>query len=233
MEIIKDLITVNNFMVGRKGWTPDRIGIHVTEGSEAATESWFDNESSDVSSHYIVSRKPEIRQEVLEKDTAWTQGRVSNPTAKIVKERQNVNPNYYFISIEHEGTGNEDLTDAQRMASAWLINDIRSRFPKITLDRDHIIMHREVYDKKTCPGKIDVDKLIQAARDLEASTTVNKMLTPKVVWSEYFKDYLIVTKVVSDTEWYFVPFQKVVMMTSVTSKALTPLSQMKASPTAG
>lgn len=228
MEIIKDLITVNNFGLGRKGWTPDRIGIHVTEGSETATENWFDNDSSDVSSHYIVSRKPEIRQEVLEKDTAWTQGRVSNPTAKIVKERQNVNPNYYFISIEHEGTGLEDLTDAQRMASAWLINDIRSRYPKITLDRDHIVMHREIYDKKSCPGKIDIDKLIQAAKDLETSSNGIKMLTPKIVYSDYFKDFLIVTKVISDSDWYFIPFQQITKLSAV--KAQTPLSQMKANP---
>jgi len=96
MQIVQDLLTVNNFMHGRKGWTPDRIGIHVTEGSESATESWFDNESSDVSSHFIVSKVGGIKQEVLMSDTAWTQGRIDHPTAKIVLARQNVNPNYYF-----------------------------------------------------------------------------------------------------------------------------------------
>jgi N-acetylmuramoyl-L-alanine amidase len=224
MKIIKDLITVNNFTKGRKGWEPDRIGIHVTEGSESATESWFDNEASDVSSHYIVSKIGEIRQEVLEEDSAWTQGRVFNPTAKVIREREHVNPNYYFISIEHEGDGNSDLTDAQRIASAELIADIISRWPKIKLDREHIIGHREIYAKKTCPGKIDIDKLIQVAGNF-----LNKpMLTPKIVYSDYFKDYLIVTKVVSDTEWYFVPFQQVVKSSSV--RAQTKLSEMKNAP---
>lgn len=227
MEIVQDLIAVNNFMVGRKGWTPDRIGIHVTEGSESATESWFDNESSDVSSHFIVSKVGGIKQEVLMKDTAWTQGRVNNPTAKIVLARQNVNPNYYFISIEHEGNGLEDLTDVQRNASAWLINFIRSNYPKIQLDRDYIIGHHEIYRLKTCPGKIDIDKLIGVAKQLEG----NKMLKPRIVWSDYFKDYLIITKVVSDTEWYFTPFKQLTALSSLRAQA--PLSTMKDEPTNG
>lgn len=227
MEIVQDLITVNNFMVGRKGWTPDRIGIHVTEGSENATESWFDNESSDVSSHFIVSKAGGIKQEVLMKDTAWTQGRVNNPTAKIVLARTNVNPNYYFVSIEHEGNGLEDLTDAQRNASAWLINYIRSVYPRIQLDRDFIIGHHEVYSLKTCPGKIDIDKLIAVAKQLEKSNP--KMLTPKVVYSDYFKDYLVVTKVLSDTDWYFIPFQQLIKLSSIRAQA--PLSTMKNAPT--
>lgn len=227
MEIVQDLIAVNNFMVGRKGWTPDRIGIHVTEGSESATESWFDNESSDVSSHFIVSKVGGIKQEVLMKDTAWTQGRVNNPTAKIVLARQNVNPNYYFISIEHEGNGLEDLTDVQRNASAWLINFIRSNYPKIQLDRDYIIGHHEIYSLKTCPGKIDIDKLIGVAKQLEG----NKMLKPRIVWSDYFKDYLIITKVVSDTEWYFTPFKQLTVLSSLRAQA--PLSTMKDEPTNG
>jgi len=228
-EIVQDLISVNNFMVGRKGWTPDRIGIHVTEGSEAATESWFDNESSDVSSHFIVSKVGGIKQEVSLKDTAWTQGRKSNPTAKIVLARQNVNPNYYFISIEHEGNGLEDLTDVQRNASAWLINFIRQQYPKIQLDRDYIIGHHEIYDKKTCPGKINIDKLIAVAKQLEASEKT--MARPKIVWSDYFKDYLIVVKVISNEEWYFVPFKQLMIKESL--KAQTPLNEMKDEPING
>lgn len=226
LTIIPDLISVNNFTVGRKGWTPDRIVIHVTEGSEQAAESWFDADVSDVSSNYIVSKLGVIKQEVLEKDSAWAQGRVFEPTAKVVKERVNVNPNYYCISIEHEGTGNEDLTDIQRMKSGELIADIIKRNPKITFDRDHILKHHEIFAKKTCPGKIDINKLMEVAGHyLNIAQT---MLTPKVVYSDYFKDYLIVTKYVSDTEWYFVPFQQLVKGSSV--RAQTSLSQMPASP---
>lgn len=227
--IVQDLIKVDNFGHGRKGWTPDRIGIHVTEGSESATESWFDDDSSDVSSHFIVSKVGGIKQEVLMADTAWTQGRVDHPTAKIVLERKGINPNWYFISIEHEGNGLEDLTEPQRNASAWLINYIRNQYPKITLDRDHIIGHHEVYSLKTCPGKIDIDKLIGVAKQLESNET--KMLTPKIVWSDYFKDYLIVTKFVSDDEWYFIPFKQLTVLSNI--KAQAPLSTMSNAPVNG
>jgi len=96
-------------------------------------------------------------------------------------------------------------------------------------DREHIIGHHEVYSLKTCPGKIDIDKLIMVAKNLETNDI--NMLTPKFVWSDYFRDYLIITKVISDTEWYFIPFQKLMIKDSLRNQI--PLSQMKDAPTNG
>jgi hypothetical protein len=217
-EIKKNLVTVNNFGVGRKGWTPDHIVIHVEEGSEQATESWFDTDSSDVSAHYGVDKKGNIEQFVLESDSAWANGRVDHPTAKVVLDRPNVNPNYYTISIEHEGSGLEDLTDAQRKASAWLVSDIARRY-NIPLDREHVLRHHEIYSLKTCPGMINVDALLELAK---IPNTENSTI-PKIVWSDYFKEYLIVTKYNSDGDWYFLPLSKVGFTGSM--KAQTPLSQ--------
>jgi hypothetical protein len=36
----------------------------------------------------------------------------------------------------------------------------------IPLDRTHIFGHREVFSKKTCPGLISVDRIVQMARKL-------------------------------------------------------------------
>lgn len=226
MEIIKDLITVNNFTKGRKGWQPDRIVIHVTEGSEQATESWFDAEESDVSSHFINSKKGVIKQEVELADSAWTQGRVDNPTAKIVLERKNVNPNYYCISIEHEGDGTQPLTPEQKISSVWLIRYLVGLYPKILFDRDHILGHHEIYSKKTCPGKIDVDELVRLAMVKDVISQGIQMNVGKIVYSDYFKSYLIVTRYVSDTDWSF----KLLAPTGTETRAQTPLSQMKLTP---
>jgi N-acetylmuramoyl-L-alanine amidase CwlA len=220
MEIKENLISVNNFGTGRKGWSPDRIVIHVEEGTEQATDSWFSNDSSDVSAHYGIDKKGNIEQFVLERDTAWANGRVDHPTAKIVLARPNVNPNYYTISIEHEGTGLEDLTDEQRKSSAWLVADIARRYD-ILLDRDHVLRHHEIYSLKTCPGAIDVDKILELAKMPIPENSV----IPKIVWSDYFKEYLIVTKYNSDSDWYFLPLSKVGFTGSL--KAQTPLSQFK------
>jgi hypothetical protein len=203
MEIIRDIISANNFAKGRKGWIPDRIVIHVTEGSEQAAESWFDAEESDVSAHFIISKKGVIKQEVELEDSAWAQGRVFEPTAKIVIERQNVNPNLYCISIEHEGDGNEPLTPEQKIASVWLIRYLVGKYPKILYDRDHILKHHEIYAKKTCPGKIDVDELVRLAAVKES------IMVGKVVWSNFLDSYIIVTRYTNDNNWSFKILQPV------------------------
>lgn len=161
MIIIKDFLTVN-YQKGRKGaFPPDCIVIHVTEGGAASVRAWFKNPAAQVSSHYMVTRSGEIVQFVREEDTAWCNGRVNKPTAQVVKDRVGSNPNWWTISIEHEGTGRHDLTDAQRASSLWLMRDIQKRYHRITFDRQHILAHREIFSLKTCPGAIDVDRLVR------------------------------------------------------------------------
>lgn len=160
MKIIQDFITVN-YTKGRKGaFLPDTLVIHVTQGSAASVRSWFKNPDAQASTHYMVTRAGEIVQFVREEDTAWGNGRVNNPTAQVVKDRIGSNPNWWTISIEHEGTGLHELTDAQRKASLWLMRDIQKRHHRITFDRQHILGHREIFSLKNCPGQISVDRLV-------------------------------------------------------------------------
>jgi N-acetylmuramoyl-L-alanine amidase len=189
-----------NFRAGRVSkYDVDTIVIHVTEGDIGSVRSWFNNPEAQASAHYCVTRDGTIVQFVREEDTAWHAGRVSNPTAGIVKERLPANPNGYSIGIEHEGSGDEELTDPQRAASLFLIRDIAKRHT-IPLDRRHIIRHHEVFSAKSCPGAIDVDRLVQEAA--QPGTVVGK--APRVVYSPQLRDYLVVTRYVSDTEWSFV-----------------------------
>lgn len=214
----------DNFRVGRR---EDVAGIcdHVTEGTAASAISWFNTPRADVSSHYLVKKDGGIIQFVEETDEAWAQGRVSNPTAKIVLARPGKNPNSYLISIEHEGKGDSDLTDAQRTASAELHADIARRH-KFPLDRDHVIGHHEVYDKKSCPGKIDLDALVREARTFLTAPGAIAPPPPTLVYSEFFGDWLIVVRKVSDREWYFVPFKDVGVRVTPT-RAQTPFSAMR------
>lgn len=162
MNIENALLTLN-YRPGRIPTFPvDVIVIHVTEGTQASVRAWFRNPKAEVSSHYMVTKAGQIVQFVREEDTAWHAGRVDHPTAAIVKERVNVNPNSYSIGIEHEGEGTEDLTPEQRAASVWLIADICRR-RSIPMDRRHIIGHHEIYSLKTCPGGINVDHLVAGA----------------------------------------------------------------------
>jgi hypothetical protein len=172
------------------------------EGTEEAANSWFEAEESDVSSNYGIAKVGRIEMYVREEDTAWAQGRVFNPTAKRVLQRPDANPNSYIISIEFEGSGKEPLTDAQKAAGAWLIRDIAKR-RNIEISRDSVIGHHEIYAKKSCPGAISVTELVRLAKGEVAA-----VVPPRIVYSPSLEDYLVVTRYVSDDEWYFYPMKE-------------------------
>jgi len=213
-----------NFHTGRTGtgkkFGVDLIVIHVTEGTAEATISWFGSAKSNVSAHYLVHKDGRITQFVDEEDEAFHAGRVDHPTATLVVERPGVNPNDYSIGIEHEGDGTTDLTPEQRKSSITLLRDINTR-RQIPLDRIHVVGHHEIYGPKTCPGKIDVDTLVEQAGGVGHPGSPD-IWPPQVVWSPFFGDYLIVTHKVSDTEWYFVKLGDM----RGQMKAQTPLSAM-------
>lgn len=161
MTMIEDILPIN-FQRGRKGpFLVDTIVIHVTEGDARSVRAWFHDPASEVSAHYMVQKNGDVVHFVHEYDTAWGNGRVDHPTAQVVLERAGSNPNWWTISIEHEGSGKEELTPIQRAASLALIQDIRSRHPRILFDRKHILGHHEIYSLKPCPGAISVDRLVK------------------------------------------------------------------------
>jgi N-acetylmuramoyl-L-alanine amidase len=151
---------------GRKKYRPEAIVIHIMEGTLSGTDSWFRDSRSKVSAHYGIGKKGEIHQYVSEMNTAWHAGRVNAPTWALIKSAGNglyINPNYYTIGIEHEGSEETDWTEEMYKASADLIKDISNRW-NIPLDRNHIIGHNEIYSLKTCPGfKVDMNRLIVMA----------------------------------------------------------------------
>lgn len=196
----------------------DAIVIHVTEGSADAVRSWFNAPEAKVSAHYMVTTAGEIVQFVHEADTAWHAGRVDHPTAEIVGEHKGRNPNDWTIGIEHEGDGSHELTEPQRAASIALIRDICQR-RHIPLDRHNIVGHREIYSLKTCPGAIDVDRLVAEAVALQVRPD-----PPRVVYSSYLNDWLIVTRVLSDTHWFYV---RVSNLSKSGTVATVPLSGMQ------
>lgn len=211
-----------NFRTGRRGeFGIDQIVIHVTEGTAESVLDWFGSAKSQVSAHYLVRKDGRIDQFVDESDEAYHAGRVDHPVAPLVLAREGINPNWYSVGIEHEGDGLTDLTPEQRKSSIALIRDIASRH-SIPLNRTHIVGHHEIYSLKKCPGAIDVDLLVgQVAADVHPGSP--DIQIPRIIWSQFFGDYLIVTRTVSDKEWYFVPLK---MLRSVEQRAQTPLSLM-------
>ena len=164
-----------NFTQGRKNCKPEAIVIHVMDGTLSGTDSWFRDVRSSVSAHYGVGRNGEIHAYVSETDTAWHAGRVNGPDWPLIKSAGNglyINPNYYTIGIEHEGSVDTEWTDEMYNTSAALIKDICTRWG-IPIDSQHIVGHHQIFSLKTCPGhKADVNKLITLAGGATASATV-------------------------------------------------------------
>lgn len=217
MQITKRLLSVN-FRNGRRN-AVSTIVIHVTEGSAASVVSWFNNPAAEVSAHYQVRKTGAVDQFVDEDDEAWAQGRVDHPSATVVLENPGVNPNSYCISIEHEGDGVHELTDEQRSSSVELIREIAGRYG-LVIDRDTVVGHHEIFSKKTCPGAIDVDRLVDEAAG--GAVAFVRPDPPIVVWSEYAKDWLLVTRFASDNDWSFQPVSTI----KGGVKANAPLSAM-------
>jgi N-acetylmuramoyl-L-alanine amidase len=149
-----------NFRKGRHGFEPTAIVIHIIVGSLGSAGITFGDPRSSVSAHYGVGKSGLVHQFVNEADTAFHAGIVVRPTWKLIDPQ--ANPNLYTIGIEHEGQPQDIWPDEQYASSATLVREIAARW-KIPLDRDHIIMHREIRASKTCPGLADIDRLIREA----------------------------------------------------------------------
>lgn len=147
----------------RRNHIPEIIVNHISEGSMSGMISWFTSpENKITSAHFGVSKKGEIYQFVNIEDSAWTNGLtngIENATAELViKKGKNINPNWYSVSIEHEGVWAETkgkLTEAQLEATKWLhkyiIEYVNEKYRhKIEPSRKTIIGHYEI-DKKQRP----------------------------------------------------------------------------------
>ncbi len=163
----------SNFWVGRKGYKPEAVVIHIMDGTLAGTDSWFANPASQVSAHYGIGRNGEVHQYVQENDSAWHAGRIDAPVWKFI--RPNINPNLYTIGIEHEGKPEDIWTASMKQSSADLIREICERW-QIPIDRYHVIGHYEIYSKKpNCPAtnKRILDELVALAGQQIPSATPN------------------------------------------------------------
>ena len=147
----------------RGNYNVDLVVIHTTVGYYEGTIRYFQSNDRKVSAHYIVKEDGgEVCQMVNESFAAHHAGIVSNPNPKYYK---NTNPNFYSIGIENADNNQPASWDrtGQYKALAILVRDICKRH-SIPIDRNHICGHRELYDKKTCPGNIDVDKVVKLAQ---------------------------------------------------------------------
>lgn len=150
-----------NHYYSRDGLNPFLIILHIAEGNAQQVDSTFKYEEK--SSNYFVLKNGDVIEYVPEELAAWTQGIIDRPTARLVKEWLKENPygklNKVCLSIEHEGYGHEDITPEQKFSTLNLIKSMCKKW-NIPTDREHILRHQEINLSKTCPGKLNVDKIV-------------------------------------------------------------------------
>jgi len=155
-----------------KGYKTIAIVNHIMEGTLLGTDSWFANPVSQVSSHFGVGKDGVIHQYVDLKYPAWANGGVNKPSWPLLIP--GVNPNYYTVSIEHEGDSGDVMPEAQYQATLalhrWLIGVLG-----IPVTCDNIIGHYQIdsVNKSKCPGtEFPWDRLFQ---DLQGGSDVLKV----------------------------------------------------------
>lgn len=148
----------------RNGETPIAVVIHIAEGDKASVVATFKDPTVQKSSHFLVCKDGSVLQFVSTKNASYCNGNVDNPINELVLASK-TNPNGWTICIEHEGFSTQDITEAQYATTANIVKYCHDAW-NISMDRTHVMGHREIYSLKTCPGLINVDKIVQLARKL-------------------------------------------------------------------
>jgi hypothetical protein len=162
----------NNYSVGR-GKEIKLIVLHWIVGTLESADATFANADRKASAHYGVGDN-DIHQWVKEDDTAWHSG------VWVVNQAS--------IGIEHEGgwllpDGTRKVpTDKTHETSGKLVADICRRY-NIPIDRQHIVTHRE-QSATECPGTLDVDRIIQIAKDQTIPDPQPEKVTICEPWGE-------------------------------------------------
>lgn len=144
----------SNYTVGREGKKIDKIVMHWIVGTLESCDATFAKDTRNASAHYGIG-DGDVHQYVQESDTAW--------------HASNWSVNQTSIGIEHEGgwvlnDGTRKVpTDKTHQTSGELVADICRRY-NIPADREHIRLHSE-YTATTCPGSLDVNRIIEIAKN--------------------------------------------------------------------
>lgn len=160
-----------NFETGRSGQQAKAVVLHIGEGPLSAFFPTFNNPARKASAHFTVGKQGEIEQYVSINDTAYANGLRwesaagaaggiwRNPRGVQVTPAwkgliNGVNPNYYTISIEHEGFFGEPWTEPMYLANLKLLQWIRDQTGLTYARGDALIGHNDFdnVDRPNCPG---------------------------------------------------------------------------------
>jgi hypothetical protein len=150
-----------NAYPSRHGYVPEAVVLHIMEGSLAGCDSWFANPNAGAGAHFGIGKNGIVHQYYPLHMAPFANG-VIEPgySAKLIDANGGANPNYWTVSIEHEGFSGDPVPQAQYDASValsiWLF--LYVFYPggatHVTVDRQHILQHADIspLSRIGCPG---------------------------------------------------------------------------------
>lgn len=151
----------------RNGARPWWLIPHVQAGNTRGSLDWWvngtdgDGDPIQASAHVMVNHDGGILRVIPDKDGAWTNGDVIQPTSESAELRAlGGNPNIWTLTAEFEGENGDDVTSIQLEAGVWQFRSWMSKYPDIPLG--NVIPHGSINsrDREFCPGS----KILNAMR---------------------------------------------------------------------
>lgn len=180
-----------NYESGRGGSKPIAVVLHIATGPLTSIFPTFDNPRSKASSHFCIGKDGTIEQYVAINNTAYANGiRWINrhwftPSGRLVRPTwtgliRGVNPNFYTISIEHEGQPIDKWTAKMYEADIKLLQWIGQQLNLRFVPHKTLIGHYEINpaDRPNDPGpNVNFDKI---AKDANAGIPSPKPQTTRL-----------------------------------------------------
>ena len=122
-----------NHYYGRYGYGVVALVIHTMAGTLESCDAWFNNPSSQVSSHYGIGLAGEQHQYVKLADGSWANGIIESPCNWQTVVGHTENPNFSTVSVETEdnGSGATPVTDAQYNSTLAVCRLAKQTYPSI------------------------------------------------------------------------------------------------------
>lgn len=138
----------------RNGFKPLAIVLHIQEGTNASSLSWWASGNADASSSVMIGRDGSVLSIIPPEHGPWTNGDTQRPSPRgqaLLDRIKGANPNLVTLSIEAEGYYQQEATDAQLQAICWQVTEWMLRYD---LTDVNVYRHADINSvtRANCPG---------------------------------------------------------------------------------
>lgn len=156
---------LSNQSSSRNGTPIDMVILHHSATTNVGSVlSMMQTGSRTVSANYVLGNDGHIYGVVPEELRAWTSGSPNDGGKGAQFDRRAIT-----FECANLSTNGWTISDATYESLAGLLADFHRRYG-VPLDRDHVVGHRELYDRwhasyaTACPGGMDIDRVVTMAR---------------------------------------------------------------------